>query len=59
MHKRLLCRAVSVACAGMALSAPAQSFTLDTDSPDLAISWDTTLKYSTAWRVRGVNPAMR
>lgn len=58
MQIKLLVRAVAWACAGMALSGPALSFNVDTGSPDLAVSWDTTLKYSTAWRVRGVNSSV-
>lgn len=51
-----LARAVARSCAGMALAAPALAFNVDTGSPDLAVSWDNTFKYSAGWRVRGVNP---
>ena len=58
MRMKLMARAVACAAAGMALSGPALSFNVETDSPDLAISWDNTFKYSTAWRVRGVNSSV-
>ncbi|WP_370311258.1 DUF1302 domain-containing protein [Pseudomonas citronellolis] len=34
-------------------SAPSEAFMIDTDNPDLKILWDTTAKYSAAFRVEG------
>ena len=39
------------------LAAPALAFNVDTGSPDLAVSWDNTFKYSAGWRVRAPWPA--
>lgn len=39
-----------------ALGAPsAQAFQLDLDNPDVRVLWDTTVKYSAAWRVEGAD----
>lgn len=40
---------------GIALSGPAIAFTIETDSPDWAVSWDNTFKYSTAVRAAGID----
>ena len=34
-------------------SASSEAFMLDTENPDLKVLWDTTAKYSTAFRVKG------
>lgn len=42
-----------------ALAAPAaRAFQIETDNPDLRVLWDTTVKYSTAWRVKGRSPTL-
>lgn len=42
-----------LAAAGLALSGPmASAFEVNTGNPDLKVLWDTTLKYSTAFRVK-------
>lgn len=46
-------RAVAAAAWLAALSAPqAQAFQIDTGNPDLKLSWDNTLKYGTAFRLK-------
>ena len=31
---------------------------IDVGNPDLEVRWDTTVEYSAAWRIKGVNPAL-
>lgn len=40
----------AVACAGIA---DVQAFRIDTGNPDLKLNWDNTVKYSTAFRIKG------
>lgn len=42
--------------AGMVVSSTSFAFNFETGSPDLTVSWDNTLKYSTSFRVRDVDP---
>lgn len=46
------------ASAALVTSVPALAFNFNTGSPDLSISWNNTLKYSTAFRLGGANPAL-
>ena len=41
---------------GVGAISPACAFEIDTDSSDIKTSFDNTIKYSAAWRTRGVNP---
>ncbi|MCX7168913.1 MAG: DUF1302 family protein [Proteobacteria bacterium] len=50
---------VAIACAfGFALgnAAPALAFQFGTDSTDLKVRWDNTIKYTAAWRVKDPDP---
>ena len=47
--------AVAGAFAGLSVTGPAAAFQIDTGNPDLRMSWDNTVKYSAAWRVRDVD----
>lgn len=40
---------------GLSLSGGALAFQIDTGNPDIALSWDNTVKYSAAWRLRGAD----
>lgn len=42
-------------CAGLSVSSAAFAFQIDSGNPDFRISWDNTVKYSAAWRVRDVD----
>ena len=50
---RHLAALLGVALLVVSLVPTAQAFRIDTGNSDLKISWDNTLKYSTAWRVEG------
>lgn len=52
--------AVSVALAASSLGASfqAQAMVIETSNPDVKMSWDNTVKYSAAWRVRGIDPGV-
>lgn len=39
----------------MGLPAQSQAFALQTDTPDLSVRWDNTLKYSNSWRVKALD----
>lgn len=41
--------------AGFTAMVPAQAMQIDIGNPDLRMSWDNTIKYSAAWRVRGAD----
>ena len=47
--------AVTGALAGAAATVPVQAMPIDVGNPDLRMSWDNTIKYSAAWRVRGAD----
>lgn len=47
--------AVAGTLAGAAAVAPAHALPIDVGNPDLRMSWDNTIKYSAAWRVRGAD----
>lgn len=47
--------AVTGALAGAAATVPVQAMPIDVGNPDLLMSWDNTIKYSAAWRVRGAD----
>lgn len=49
---------LAVVVAAMLASGGAAAFQIDTGNPDLTVSWDNTLKYSAAWRVRSVDGAV-
>lgn len=51
-HLKKLCFAVAATVAGLSTGAPALAFQIDTGNPDLRLSWDNTVKYSAAWRLR-------
>lgn len=44
--------ALAIAVAAAATSPAGQAFTFDTENPDLRVLWDTTVKYSNAFRVK-------
>ena len=44
--------ALSLAAALVGSASMVQAFEIDTGNPDLALRWDNTLKYSSAWRVK-------
>ncbi len=52
-----LAREVAAACAVLAMlaSGGAHAVQFDTGNPDSQLSWDNTVKYSAAWRVRSAN----
>lgn len=50
--------AVTGTIAGLAAAAPALAMQIDTGNPDLRMSWDNTIKYSAAWRVRGADSSV-
>lgn len=54
------CKRVEIALAVVAaLAAPAaMGFEIDTGNTDLKVSWDTTVKYSTAFRTQGQSPVL-
>lgn len=54
VHLKKLFIAVAGALAGLAAT-PAMAMQIDTGNPDLRMSWDNTVKYSAAWRVRGAD----
>lgn len=47
--------AIAGVCAGAAATGPVLAFQIDSGNPDLRMSWDNTIKYSAAWRVRGAD----
>lgn len=47
--------AIAAAVAVLA-SSPASAFQIDSGNPDVTMSWDNTVKYSNAFRVRSVDP---
>ena len=48
---------LSVALALAALgSTQALAFRIDTGNPDVALNWDTTIRYNAGWRMEGLNP---
>ncbi|MBK3869732.1 DUF1302 family protein [Pseudomonas stutzeri] len=47
--------AVAGTLAGAAAAVPAHALPINVGNPDLRISWDNTIKYSAAWRVRGAD----
>jgi len=47
--------AVAGTLAGAAAVAPAHALPIDVGNPDLRMSWDNTIKYSAAWRMRGAD----
>jgi len=51
-------RAAILGAAALALSAQAAAFEIATGDPDLKVLWDTTLKYSNAFRVKDRSPAI-
>ncbi|MCQ4347205.1 DUF1302 domain-containing protein [Pseudomonas stutzeri] len=51
-HLKKLFFAVAGAVAGLSAGAPALAFQIDSGNPDLRMSWDNTVKYSAAWRVK-------
>lgn len=44
--------------AWLSLAGPAAAFQLETDNPDLQVLWDTTVKYSNAFRLKGASSAI-
>lgn len=54
--RTLACRVVLAA--GFTAACNAHAFDIDTGSADLKLKWDTTLKYSAAWRLRERNPSL-
>jgi hypothetical protein len=54
---RQVALAVCGALAAMAAT-QAQAFQFDTNNPDLNVSWDNTVKYSAAWRLRDPSSAL-
>lgn len=50
--------AVGGLAAGLAVVPVAEAFQFDTDNPDLKVSWDNTVKYSSAWRMRNPDGAL-
>jgi hypothetical protein len=55
-HSTLLPRPIAAAIAMLAAHAGAAE--IDVGNPDVAMRWDTTVKYSAAWRVRRQDPAL-
>jgi hypothetical protein len=53
-----LARAVAAICAGLSVTGGAFAVQIDTDNSDIRMTWDNTVKYSAAWRVRGVDGAV-
>lgn len=51
-HLKKLFFAVAGAVAGLSAGAPAFAFQIDSGNPDVRMSWDNTVKYSAAWRVK-------
>ncbi|MBC9070887.1 DUF1302 domain-containing protein [Thauera sp. CAU 1555] len=49
---------LALSCVGLSAPGVASAFQIDTDNPDLRITWDNTFKYSAAWRVRKVDSAV-
>lgn len=45
-------QALAIAVAAAAVSPAGQAFTFDTENPDLRVLWDTTVKYSNAFRLK-------
>ncbi|MFZ3023893.1 DUF1302 domain-containing protein [Pseudomonas sp.] len=43
--------AMAGVCTGISVAGPALAFQIDSSNPDLRMSWDNTVKYSSAWRV--------
>lgn len=54
-HLKKLFFAVAGAIAGLSATAPAFAFQIDSGNPDLRMSWDNTVKYSAAWRVKNAD----
>ena len=42
----------SIVIAAMTMSGAASAFKIDTDNPDLDVSWDNTFRYNAAWRMQ-------
>lgn len=51
-HLKKLFFAVAGAIAGLSATTPALAFQIDSGNPDVRMSWDNTVKYSAAWRVK-------
>ncbi|SFP80494.1 Protein of unknown function [Geopseudomonas sagittaria] len=51
-HLKKLFFAVAGAVAGLSATTPSFAFQIDSGNPDLRMSWDNTVKYSAAWRVK-------
>lgn len=51
-HLKKLFFAVAGAIAGLSATSPSFAFQIDSGNPDLRMSWDNTVKYSAAWRVK-------
>ena len=51
-HLKKLFFAVAGAIAGLSATTPAFAFQIDSGNPDVRMSWDNTVKYSAAWRVK-------
>jgi hypothetical protein len=54
-HLKKLFFAVAGAVAGLSAGTPAFAFQIDSGNPDLRMSWDNTVKYSAAWRVKSTD----
>jgi hypothetical protein len=50
--------AVAGVCAGAVTTGPVLAFQIDSGNPDLRMSWDNTIKYSSAWRVGDVKSSI-
>lgn len=50
--------AIAGVCAGASATGPVLAFQIDSGNPDLRMSLDNTIKYSSAWRVRGADSAV-
>lgn len=55
---RTMAVAVGGIAAGLFVVPAALAFQFDTDNPDLKVSWDNTVKYSSAWRLRNPDGAL-
>lgn len=53
--QRLRRSALAAAVASLLGAPAAQAFQLDIDNPDVRVLWDTTVKYSAAWRTEGAD----
>ena len=57
-HRRLSPIAAAAACSLFAFAVPAQAFTVDTGIEGLKLTWDNTVKYSTAFRLKSQDAAL-